>query len=1494
MEEVRRFYPLTHAQKRIWYTEKMYPGTSVNNVVSTNLHDQPLRSEFLIKAIQNVIESHDALRLQLNNSTHGIQQYFVDANQYHIKTYNFRSQEELDTWCHKKARNPIKLLNNKLCEFAVIHTHDHRSGYFINIHHIIVDALSLSIISNQIWEAYWSLQENSSLPEFENPSFVEAIENEKKYMESKTYLKNKLFWEETFSTVPEPLGFKKKTDIQSFQSKRWEFFLSESLTKALRDFCTEHGISISNLIFTCLLIYLYRKTGKKQMPVGTITHNRSGAVEKQMVGMFVSTVIYPGTIYSDMQFLDFVQFVSKDLLKCFRHQKYPYDLLLQDLRNTKNYKEDLLEAVFSYDNVTMPFAYKWYYPQADLASLVIHVTEKECTEKLKFDIDYRIDTFEEWEIAQIQCVFTCLLKNVLLFPTKPIGSLKVMTEYDRKQILNFSPAQLPLKSLLPVHKRFEFWANENPNSIAVVTDKDSITYGELNRQANQLALFLTKNGVGPDIIVGFHTTRSIDMVISMLGILKAGGAYLPIATDVPVGRIESIVNDSKMKYLITTDYFKNKLKKIPNTIFLSDKAICKQERYDINNENDPQDLMYVIYTSGSTGKPKGVQVPHLGFVNLLEVYKEEFKTCQDDRFSQVASKGFDAMAFEVWPCLTEGASLHIANDQVRHDPFLLFDWLLTNEITKSFQPTTIAEILIQTEWPDDTKLKYLLTAGDRLTSIPQKELPFDFYNLYGPTEDTVWTTFSKIDNNCTTSIPTIGKPIQNHQVYIFNDELQLQQIGMPGELCISGIGLSRGYLNRDDLTANKYISNPINPSERLYRTGDKVRWLPNGDLEFLGRLDHQVKLRGFRIELGEIESTLVLHNKISDAVVVVQEDQENEKSLCAYIVNNSRITDAEIREYLSTKLPDYMIPWYFKRLEKMPITTHGKVDRKALPPISTNIDRGAPYIPPRSLKESTVAKAWHDVLHIKQIGIKDNFFILGGDSIKAIQICYELQKYGYQLEVADIFEDPTVEGVCQSLKPIRESIDQSLVFGGAPLHPIQKWFFETVETEKHIWNQTILLKSKSGWQSHDIQNAWNKLIVHHDALRMRFIESNPHRQQNTDNLHNQYYYHYQDIRREVTYFEKMEMLIKELQTKIDLENGPLVVIGHFATREGDYLAIIIHHLVVDGISWRILLEDFSLALTENNNYETKFPQKTNSYITWTQRLSQIADEKLLNKDYQYWKNLDFAHTEVLAKDASIGNRDHKNWCVQKLVLTEDQTNKLLLQSNTCYQTEISDILLTALINAFYEWKGIHKIAICLEGHGREPIIQSINIMRTVGWFTSLFPIILKKNVSSNIGYQIKSVKEMLRRIPNKGIGYGLLKYNHSGALPPSMKISPEIAFNYLGQLDIDLKLDDTNMQIVGFDLERSHQSQHPFALEFNAIIWNRRMEILLGYHSKEFFRETISNLLGSYENNIGKIIEHCTKQQEIEYTPSDFGDLSLSLEELEIISEYIGQLELES
>ncbi|MEM7580965.1 MAG: condensation domain-containing protein, partial [Cyanobacteria bacterium P01_A01_bin.80] len=804
-------------------------------------------------------------------------------------------------------------------------------------------------------------------------------------------------------------------------------------------------------------------------------------------------------------------------------------------------------------------------------------------------------------------------------------------------------------------------------------------------------------------------------------------------------------------------------------------------------------------------------------------------------------------------------------------------------------------------------LRQLLAGGDIL-SVPHVDKFLrtvgncKLINGYGPTENTTFTCSYQIRKplSLDVSVP-IGKPIANTQIYILDNYLQPLPIGVPGELCVGGDGLARGYLNRPELTEEKFISNPFDSagSSRLYKTGDKARYLPDGNIEFLGRIDNQVKIRGFRIELSEIEVFLTQQPQVRDAVVIAREDKQGRKNLVAYVVSEEeQPSSSELRSLLKDKLPDYMVPASVTFLKALPITPNGKVDRRALPEPEFEINHLNEFVSPNTDTEKILVKIWCDVLLLETVSIHDNFFELGGDSIIGIQIVARANQAGLKLTPKQLFGYQTIaELATVAVTTTSQEAEQGKVTGVVPLTPIQHWFFERNLPEPHHFNQSVLLEVPFNIQSELLEQALQKLLYHHDALRLRFVEQDGKWQQyNSDVVGDGILLPKVDLS-DLTQAEQskvIELKAEEIQRSLNLADGSLlsVVLFNLGKSSPGRLLIVVHHLAVDGISWRILLEDLSRIYKQlDSGNKIQLSAKTTSFKDWSIQLQEYALTQELHREVDYWLDsgslvtplpLDFPG--VVSENTVASSR------IVSVSLTQEQTRSLLQDVPRAYNTQVNDVLLSALVQNFAEWTGDDSLLVELEGHGREDLFENIDLSRTVGWFTSIFPISLRLPGIHHPGDVLKSIKEQLRSIPNKGIGYGILRYlSPDTSIKKQLSLLPQaqVSFNYLGQFD------QNDLTSVGWRYAREssgsiHSSggQRRHLLNVNGLVIGGKLQLEWKYSSAFHSQGTVENLANNYVKILLSIIDHCLSPEAGGYTPSDFPEFGLNQEALdEILAE---------
>ncbi|MEM9485370.1 MAG: amino acid adenylation domain-containing protein, partial [Cyanobacteria bacterium P01_F01_bin.116] len=1110
---------------------------------------------------------------------------------------------------------------------------------------------------------------------------------------------------------------------------------------------------------------------------------------------------------------------------------------------------------------------------------------------------YNSDLFETDTVVRMGHHFQTLLKAMVEDEFQSLSSLALLSSAERKQILidwNDTAVSYPQANQC-IHEIFEQQVKLAPDAVAVVYKQEQLSYQDLNNKANQLAHYLQGLGVGPDTLVGVCVERSLEMLIGLLAILKAGGAYVPVDPGYPQERLQFMLQDAQVSVLLTQTSLLEKLPQQQTTLFCLDRDWSEVEHYSSQNlkiELTPENLAYVIYTSGSTGQPKGVINRHGSICNRLLWMQDAYDLTPDDRVLQKTPFSFDVSVWEFfWPLLV-GARLIVAKPEGHKNSAYLIDLIVQQQITTvHFVPSMLAAFL-QDPHIDQLKcLKRVICSGEALSGQLQQDffahLDCELHNLYGPTEATIDVTAWHCQQPDSAVVP-IGRPIANTQLYILDSDLQPVPVGVSGELHIGGAGLARGYLNRPELTQERFIENPFGQG-RLYKTGDLARYRSDGAIDYIGRIDYQVKLRGFRIELGEIES--VLTRQVQQCVAMVREDTPGNKRLVAYVVHalEGEFDGDRLKAYLKQHLPDYMVPNVLVPLESLPLTPNGKIDRKALD--APDAGPSQEFVAPQTDEEITLTEIWQDILSQEKIGIHDNFFELGGDSILSIQMIAQARKAGLSLSPKQLFQYQTISelayaSIHEAASPILAN--QGQVTGAVPLTPIQHWFLEQQWSNPHHFNQAILLQVPSNLQEDKLQESLAHLVIHHDTLRLRFEQRD-----------GQWYQEHVEDNVEIPLDrvdlsqlsgreqgERMGAIATQKQTSLHLGQGPIGRVVLFNLGNQQRLLLIFHHLVIDGVSWRILLSDL-WDLYHHTEQPLQLPPKTTAYQDWSLQLETYSQSDELQAQLDYWRNLPWTKVASLPIDITNASNDSAESITLSTSLGTEETEQLLQQVPDAYNTQINDALLTALSDVIGAWTGSNTVLVNLEGHGREPLFERIDVSRTVGWFTSLYPVLLTTASQGSPGKNLKAIKESLREIPQGGLGYGLLRYmtqdSSLSALP-----TPQISFNYLGQIDKGLDAaSDWSLAPESVGEVQALNGNRPHLIDINVQTVAGKLQINWSYSRAHHHPETIEQLAQNYIHALKELIDHCLSTDIGGYTPSDFPMVDLSQTDLDDVMQQL-------
>jgi len=1111
-------------------------------------------------------------------------------------------------------------------------------------------------------------------------------------------------------------------------------------------------------------------------------------------------------------------------------------------------------------------------------------------------------------VEEIRGHFETVLLQIIDNGKTVSSDLQLLTATEEKQLLlNFNDSTVDYPTDKTIVDLFEIQAARTPTANAVIFGLEEVTYIQLNQRANQLANYLVKNGVVKESLVPICIDRSIEMIVGILGILKAGGAYVPIDPQYPAERISYMLQDTGASLVITSEdaRFKLPANSLVKIISLDgDQAVIGQE--STNNLQlpiEPTQLAYVIYTSGSTGQPKGAMNEHRGVVNRLCWAQDYYGVTDADAILQKTTFCFDVSVWELLLPLLSGAILVFAKPEGQKDNDYLKSVIDNSEITIIHFVPSMLDVFLADIQPGDCKgLKKVLCSGEALMpshvilfeeKLPQVEL----HNLYGPTEAAIDVTYWSLQDNRAqlgklNRVP-IGKPVANTSMYILNVNKGLVPLGVIGQLHIGGVQVGRGYLNQPALTAEKFVADPFSKQEhaRMYKTGDLGCWLPDGNIEYLGRIDDQVKIRGYRIELGEIENVLQQSGLVSRAIVLVNEDSPGHKRLVAYFVAAGSVDKAEIQAWLKTRLPEYMVPALWMKLKEIPLTSNGKVNKRALPKVDATELLANEYIAPKTKLEEDLAGIWRELLDIETVGIKDSFFELGGDSILTIQVVSRARRMGYDLQPKDIFIHQTIERLCEAIaerKTAQVMAEQDILSGLSGLLPIQQWYLETNQPDNDHFNQSVLVGIDKLITASVLENALQLFVRHHDALRFKYVKQEGRWKQEYGNYTPSVITCDLQTLPQHLLAAQVNEITSGYQRSLSLEKGELLRMVWMQTppsEQQNRLFIVVHHLAIDGVSWRILLEDLELLLAGTNKTVAEgLGEKSSSYRQWYNALEQFGQSKPAQSQSAYWQKA-IKNYDALPVDKSVtGLVTVKEMATHQVKLSPEQTSLLLKEVPRIYHTEINDILLAALARSIVTWTGRDHVSIGLEGHGREDIATGIDTTRTIGWFTNLYPLSLEVKQGWTDDKLIKSVKEQLRQVPDKGLAFGVLKYINKE--PLLLGRDPwDIVFNYLGQLDNvvnESKWFSLVNESTGSGKSVDQYIKEP--LSVSAMVQGGGLNVNWDYSSRHFDTATIISLAQSYVANLEQLIAHCMQQQTqgLVFTPSDFGlGADVSYEELD-------------
>ena len=1046
---------LSYAQERLWFINQLDPQNLAYNVPSAVRIQGPLDVQTLERTLQEIVRRHESLRtrfVSLDGEPHQVidPSLFVELPVTDLGHVPEPEREaEAQRLAVKEVAQPFDLKRGPLLRAQLLRLASQDHVLVFNAHHIVIDGWSMGILVREVSAIYsnFCTGQPSPLPELET-QYADFSAWQRELLSGPAVEKQLDYWKQKLADV-DPLMLpidKPRRPRQRLEGATTHFTLSVALTEALKTMGQKQGATLYMVMLAAFQALLCRYTRQYDIAVGSPIAGRSRSELEALIGCFVNMLVLRTDLSGEPDFIDLLQRVKETTLEAYAHQDVPFEKLVQVLLPQRDLtRSPLFQVVFNLQNSP------WTGLQLDAAKMLpfnLHAGSAqfemslivgETSSGMEGFIEYNTDLFEAATIARMIRHYSLLLSTIASEPHARIDSLAILGPEERGMLLkdfNATAVFIPEKTVI---RLFEEQVDRTPNATAVQFGEDSLSYGELDQQANQLAHHLTKIGVGPEMLVGVCLYRSLNMVVALLGILKSGAAYVPLDPSYPADRLSFMLEDAQIRVLVTESFLRGSFPAQRVQIVSMDedwKDISSNAAARIDHCIDGTSLAYVIYTSGSTGKPKGVAVPHRALANHMQWMQREFGFHSQDRILQKTPFTFDASVWEFYAPLLIGGQLVMLQPDSHRDPKLLMEAIVKDEITRIQMVPALMSALLGTEnLKEALHLRQVFCGGEALSADLAQQIwgqtDVEIVNLYGPTEGTIDATFWRSARCQLNGYVPIGQPISNVQAYVLDENMALAPIGVQGELFICGDGLARGYMNRPGLTAERFVPNPYGgPGTRMYRTGDLVRWQANGNLEYLGRGDQQIKIRGFRIELGEIEAALQEHAGVRHAVVVVREDMPGDKRLVAYYTVNDVVEKEaasgswaeELRFQLAGSLPEYMVPSAYVRLEKLPLTANGKLDRKALPAPEDDAYGVRGYEAPLGEVETKVAAIWAEVLHVERVGRHDNFFQLGGHSLLAITLIERLRQRGLQIDVRALFAQPTLADFANSINRTVEAV----------------------------------------------------------------------------------------------------------------------------------------------------------------------------------------------------------------------------------------------------------------------------------------------------------------------------------------------------------------------------------------------------------------------------------------------------------------------------------------
>ncbi|MCA6119371.1 amino acid adenylation domain-containing protein [Bradyrhizobium sp. WSM 1738] len=1494
---------LSHAQERLWFLWNMDPTGTAYTVASTIRLKGKLDHAALSRAIDEIVQRHEVLRTTFaardGRATQIVHDAMpVDVGHKDLREYATNDRAALAAELRRsELAKPFDLVNGPLLRAVLLQLADEVHELLLLAHHIVVDGWSLDVMLEELAGLYrTAVGQDTGAPPLQMIQYADFAAWQRSWLADGEGDRQFAYWRAKLGDVHPVLVMphdRPRPATQSHAGDTIGLAIDGVLAARLRAIAAKHRVSVFMLLLGAYQALLYRYTGQSDLHVGVPVAGRRHAQLEGLIGCFVNTLVLRAEIADDAMFPSLLQQVKETVIEALSHQDLPFEMLVDGLRPERSGGHNpLFQAKFNYMTAPRGFdGVDGLTAEIDIMDLAgshfdLALDVVDGASGMKATFNYATDLFDRPTIARLVAQFGSMLRQIADNAERRIADFVI--DDANRQIVSSQTAAFEFSDIISLHRASRAGRE---SAVAVRCGSETLTFADLEQRSNRIAHMLSGRGVTREVPVALWIERSPTFVVALLGVLKAGGAYVPLDPKWPLERVRRILKDGGIEILLAGGEKLAEARALDCLVLDANTEATRKETSGAPPSTviHQAQTAYIIYTSGSTGTPKGVAVSHGALANYVQALLQRLQPQPPSTMAMVSTVAADLGHTVLFGALASGVTLHLLSAEAVFDADAFAKVMRDGNIgILKIVPSHLRGLLQASRSADLLPRDAVILGGETCDAALLEDIRLlrpqcRILNHYGPTETTVGAVTHECETAYESGAVPIGLPLANLRAHVLDDALNEVPVGVTGELYIGGAGLARGYRGAAGLTAERFVPDPFGAAgERLYRTGDRVRCDRAGRLIFLGRSDDQIKLRGYRIELGEVGRAIKALQGIDDAVVIARAigASGERQELVAYCVPGNGVTlqPEAIKQQLSAVVPDYMLPSHIIALQRLPLTANGKVDRKALPePVE---DKAAPsYAAPVGDTEEAIAAVWCEVLGRERIGRHDNFFELGGDSILSLQIIARLRKRGIRLTPKQVFGQQTVAGLATvaavTARPAatKEKPDTKMLAGGDPaagmrhLLPIQIRFFAEEIGNRNHWNQAVLLVPQTQLDWGTLRGALAAIAEQHDALRLRFkqVDGAWRAEQGPPPSPPELLW----VRAGVVDSTEIAALASAAQESLSLSSGPLLrAVGMDLADGSQRLLIAIHHLVVDGVSWRILLEDLASAYDQLKQSDAvTLPPKSDSYASWGERLHSYSATAELADELPFW--LDCSAGPSLPCD---DDHDGVDLVVDgdevSLVINAELTSRLLEEAPSAYRTQVNDLMLAGLARAVSRWSGHYDVTVELEGHGREDVFAGADVSRTVGWFTTAFPVRLQGG-SNDDASLIKAVKEKLRAIPNRGLGYGVLRYLGSEAQRHALAqlAEPQIVFNYLGRFDGSLS------QHFAFAPESAGPSRSATAplrgwLNITGFVREGRLQLSFGYGRKRYRRETIERLAALYQTALRELVTHCCSGA-FGLTPSD-------------------------